>query len=105
MGMLMRLRFFVPIAVLVMASGCNDSPPEVTGMVTLDEKPLDDATIVFEAKDGKVAPATGKIQNGKYTLKVAPGEKVVRILAMRPSAKKDAVMGANPMESIVPAAY
>ncbi len=61
---------------LLLASGCGGtSGPElanVTGTVTLDDKPLADAAVVFapEAQgDEQVRPALGRTdQNGKYSL-------------------------------------
>lgn len=61
------------LCVLVTAFvGCGESNPpteEVTGVVTLDGKPVEGATITFTADDAAGESATGKSGvDGKYTL-------------------------------------
>jgi len=83
------------------AAGCGGSEAEVSGSVTVDGQPLKDGDIIFEAADGSVTPAAGKIVDGKYSLKVLPGPKKVRINASRPTKKPDPVMGAAARESMI----
>src|SRR5229473_2707290 len=63
---------------------CGVSEVEVSGMVTMDKHPLKEGDIVFEESDKSKTPAAGKIVEGRYTLKVLPGSKTVRITASRP---------------------
>lgn len=62
---------------LVPFAGCSgtDAPPvgEVTGTVTLDAKPLADATVMFQPTQAG-RPSTGKTdQEGRYTLDYVDG--------------------------------
>lgn len=62
----MRRLFILPL-LFVLAAGCGGQgrPPlaTVTGTVTLDDKPIKNGTIVFEAPG--LRPATGKIVDGE----------------------------------------
>jgi hypothetical protein len=72
--------------------GCNGGLATIEGKVNFDGEPVEQGTIVFEPTDGTGAVAGGNIQNGKYRLgpesKLAPGNKIVRISAMRSTGKK-----------------
>jgi hypothetical protein len=89
------LSFFLPLAIaLGLLSGCKASPQsnydavtlvEVSGTVTLDDKPLPNAIVKFEGENGQ--RSMGKTDEaGNYTLDfdsekkgTTPGEKIVRI--------------------------
>ena len=86
---------------LVVSLGCGSSESAVSGTVTVDGAPLKEGDIIFEPADGQGTPAAGKIVDGKYTLKVSPGSKKVRINASRPAKKIDPVMGAAARESMI----
>jgi hypothetical protein len=101
----MCVRCFLLFGLALMFFGCSESTPDVTGTVTLDDQPLAEGTIVFESEDGKTPAASGTISSGKYSLKVAPGPKTVRILATKASDKVDPAMGGAPKVSIIPAVY
>jgi hypothetical protein len=77
---------------LVCGSGCGSGQATVEGKVTFEGQPVEQGTIVFEPADGTGAVAGGKIENGKYRLgteeQLTPGNKIVRILAMRTTGKK-----------------
>jgi hypothetical protein len=86
----------------LLAAGCGGmSEAQVSGTVLLDGKPLQEGDIIFEEVDKTKTPAGGKVSDGKYTLKVQPGSKVVRITASRPTKKPDPVMGASARESMI----
>lgn len=86
---------------LVVSGGCSSSESEVSGTVMVDGQPLKEGDIIFEDAKGIITPAAGKIVDGKYTLKVLPGQKKVRINASRPTKKPDPVMGAAARESMI----
>src|SRR5262245_11762932 len=90
--MLPRKRLLFALTV-VLLSGCSfDNRVVVTGIVTVDGKPVDEGTINFAANDGQGTSAGGKIENGKYTLKdtgaVTPGKKNVNITAVRKTGRQ-----------------
>jgi hypothetical protein len=90
-------------AALVPLAGCGGSATsDVSGTVLIDGNPLPEGEIIFEAEDGQTTPAAGPIKDGKYSVKVAPGKKKVRINASRPTKKPDPVMGAAARESMIP---
>src|SRR3954470_999467 len=86
---------------LLAAAGCSGSESSVSGTVNMDGQPLKEGDIIFEPADGQGSPAAGKIVDGKYTIKIAPGMKKVRINASRPTKKPDPVMGAAARESMI----
>jgi hypothetical protein len=88
------------LAGLLFALGCSGSGlAEVSGTVLMDDQPLKEGEIIFEEKDQSKTPAAGKISEGKYKLEVTPGSKIVKILASRPTAKPDPVMGSAAREA------
>jgi hypothetical protein len=89
------------LVVVLACVGCNSSESSVSGSVTVDGQPLKEGDIIFEPADGQGSPAAGKIVDGKYTLKIAPGNKKVRINASRPAKKPDPVMGTAARESMI----
>ena len=86
---------------LAVLTGCGPVEAEVSGTVTIDKKLLAEGDIIFEEADKSKTPAAGKIINGKYTLKVLPGSKLVRVTASRPTAIPDPVMGAAAREPMI----
>jgi hypothetical protein len=67
------------LPVVLLAAGCQRSgAPElapVTGVVTLDGKPLADALIAFEPDDGPTASIAWTDENGTYDLEFKGGLK------------------------------
>jgi hypothetical protein len=71
---------------LIFGSGCGGSNPSgrvpISGLVTLDDTPIDVGTIEFSPITGKLGSG-GKITAGKYSLPLEkglpPGEYIVRI--------------------------
>jgi hypothetical protein len=87
---------------VLLAAGCGGiADAHVSGTVLMDGKLLAEGDIIFEEMDKSKTPAGGKIVDGKYTLTVQPGSKVVRITASRPTKKPDPVMGAAARESMI----
>lgn len=66
-----------------LVTGCQKAPPEgtVSGIVTLNGQPVSggSALIRMEPVDGQTQPNDCAIVDGKYELKIAPGEKKVQI--------------------------
>lgn len=81
------------LLVLGLIAGCGPAVAEVSGTVLIDGNPLKEGDIIFMEADNSVTPSSGKIVDGKYTLKVLPGSKVVRINASRPPLIPDKVLG------------
>ena len=90
-------------------AGCGGGPKtaKVSGTVTLDGKPLDEAVIEFDAGDGSV-PTSLEISGGEFSGTVVVGEKTLRFFAMRPS-KRDRRLAPTdvqaPLENTLPDRY
>jgi hypothetical protein len=94
---------FVLALALALLAGCAGKPQaEVAGTVKIDGQPLQEGEIIFAAADGQTAPSAATIVEGKYSLQVAPGKKLVRINASRPTKVVDPVMGTAARESMIP---
>jgi hypothetical protein len=81
---------------LLFLLGCGDGSGkvvEVSGTVLMDGVPLEEGDILFEAPDLSSTPGGGKIEKGKYRIKVSPGPKKVKITASRSTGVPDPVMG------------
>ncbi len=98
------------ILIAVCAIGCGgsigDLPDkfEVTGSVTFDGEPVEDGAIVFDSADGQSTPVGGAIVDGKYSVEVPAGRKLVRISASRETGEKD-MYGEPIVDSYVPGKY
>ena len=90
------------------AVGCKPPGPvmvSVLGTVTWNGKPLPAGTIVFAPDDDRGVPDHGNIKEGKYRLRVKPGQKKVAIYADRETSEPDPIMGRPPREQYLPAKY
>jgi hypothetical protein len=93
----MRTHLGIALVVLGIISlqGCSqsDGPATypVTGSVTMGGKPIEKGSIVFDPADGQGTSAMGGIENGQFTAEVPPGEKILRINAVRTTDEKRAV--------------
>jgi len=96
--------YLIGCAVLV---GCSSEPGEypVSGKVTWNKEPLPTGNITFTPVSNAFAPASTKIENGTYSLRVREGEMKVEILADRDIGKKDPVMKLAPREMYIPKKY
>ncbi len=79
--MTMTVKFFKGLCLLTICAGVtgcsSDSGPElgfVTGVVTLDGKPLPDANVAFQPEDGAPSYGTTDAQ-GRYELVYTPKKK------------------------------
>lgn len=64
-----------------LAGGCGPGVATVSGEVTVGGRPLEKGVISFVAAEGRAAPATANIENGKYSVTTVPGNKRVQISA------------------------
>lgn len=84
------------MAVSLFATGCGSSGPEiayVAGRVTMDGKPLANATVVFIPENGRPAGARTDA-DGKYVLNFTegrrgaiPGKNSIRIMTVREASQ------------------
>jgi hypothetical protein len=76
--------------VLLSALGCgNSNSGQVTGLIQLDGKPLDEGQITFFPEDGKTKTTGGKIETGgRYSVLVPAGTMKVVISAPKVVGKK-----------------
>jgi hypothetical protein len=86
---------------LLLIAGCGEPMAEVSGTVFLDEQPLSEGDIIFEEVDRSKTPVGGKIVDGRYSVRMLPGSKVVKISASRPARKPDPVMGTAAREALI----
>lgn len=112
----MHLRNFIAIFCLAacVLAGCNQGPAReanpryaVTGTVTLDGQPITEGEIIFESAEDASAgipPAIGKIENGNYEVKAAPGTKKVSVSVKVPDGPAD-VTGLQPTKETIPSKY
>lgn len=89
------------LAIGLICIGCGDGLAQVSGTVLIDGQPLPEGEIIFEESDKSKTPAAGKVIAGKYTVRVVPGTKLVRISASRPTKIPDPVMGAAAREALI----
>jgi hypothetical protein len=73
------------LAVMACMAGCSRSGglTEISGSVSYDGQPVKKGIITFAPANGAGPTAAAKINDGKYSVKIAPGEKLVRIEGYR----------------------
>lgn len=103
----------VTCALSVVGCGKSDGPKTyvVKGTVTLDDQPLPTGHINLVPTDGKGGSAASEIRNGKYEVRIVPGQKSVEITSEKVTGKQKAYPG-DPKspefdikEQIIPAKY
>ena len=77
-----KLLLLVALLTLV---GCSagDGLVEIGGTVTFDGEPIPDGRIQFRSTEGDQQAYAGLIENGRYSLRVAPGPASVEVRASR----------------------
>jgi hypothetical protein len=68
---------------LAACSGPEARPHRVTGTVTWKGVPIENGRINLIAADGKSAPASAKIEQGRFELYATPGVKRVEVLSQK----------------------
>lgn len=73
--------WFLFTSLLAVSMGCSDEITlrRITGIVTLDGKPLDNGQVVITPVDQKSSAAAAEITDGQFSCPVMPGEKKVSI--------------------------
>jgi hypothetical protein len=78
-------------AAVLTANGCGSGKIPVEGNVRFAGTPVEEGMITFEPADGKGPTTGGRIADGKYELAAeagaTPGEKIVRIVALRKTGR------------------
>lgn len=109
-------RFFASVSVLVVtlsALGCGGGPANVSGVVTLDGKAVEGATVTFtpDSKDGGgVGGSYGKTDaQGRYTLRTVSGDKPGAVVGKHKVTISQSIPDPNNAEGIakelIPARY
>jgi len=70
-------------AALLLAGCGGDGLLDIAGQVTYDGKPIENGTIDFVSIDGQSPTAGCLIEGGRYSLRVTPGKKHVKIQGYR----------------------
>jgi hypothetical protein len=89
-------------------AGCNDAGPKtypVTGTVTLDGQPLQEADIVFVPLDAALGPDAGQIHDGSFAFRAKAGRKRVEIRTSRPFRINTAMGETTIWKNHLPARY
>lgn len=106
----MRLFRLLPVGVLLLLTGCGTKMAPVSGRVTLDKKPLVNATVIFEPVSNEKNPGPGSSgktnENGEYSLVpfagsgngALIGKHVVRITSYEGDDGK--IPSSNPNETV-----
>ena len=101
-----RIVFLLSVFSVFAIVGCGgDGLTDVTGTVTIDGMPLAEGDIILEAADKNAAPQGTTIKNGEFKLRIAPGNKIVRITASEGDGKIDPLMKTEGKRSIIPAEF
>ena len=90
--------------------GCSREPKQyvVAGEVTFKGQPVAQGDIVFADAKGSSVAAVGKIKDGRYQVRMLPGDKKVRITSAKETGKMiEGAMGVKYPERIdlIPAKY
>lgn len=102
-----RLRCLMFSSLCLLAfSGCSQRKAEVSGTITLDDKPVEAGTITFIPVDGKATTEGGAISDGRYTVHLRPGTMKITISALKlpPGETPSPAANARAQETI-PARY
>ena len=89
MNVFRQIPLLVCLLFISALTGCNRGPQmcEVTGKVSFQGKAVEEGDIVFADVDKRAPTAAGRIEFGKYRVKVLPGKKSVRITGNKKTGK------------------
>lgn len=94
--MLRNLRYVMSGSLVLMlcSAGCSsDGLVKIDGTVTFRGLPLEKGNITFLPANGDSPTAAAIIENGQYTVRVAPGSKLVKIEGFKVLGKKQLYPG------------
>jgi hypothetical protein len=82
---------FLILLLLFSFSGCGNRQKlvEITGTITINGESIDKGVIQFVPVNGVGQEGGGAIQKGKFTAKVPPGEKIVRVDGSKVTGTKE----------------
>lgn len=89
-------------------AGCSDGKPPnypLSGAITFEGKPVPEGTIMFIPSDKRSGTAKAEIVDGKYTLELPAGEKLVKVEASRFIGPEDKSLGVRPRDQYLPDRY
>lgn len=73
-------RIFLLLTVgLLLGCGSDDDRVSVSGLVLVDDRPMEGVTVVFMEDGGSAMATTTTGSDGKFTARVAPGKNVVTL--------------------------
>lgn len=106
-----KMRVFVAasLCLILTGAGCGsgDTGPakyKVTGLVTLDEKPIPEGVITLYPTEQGLDADAGPIKDGKFSFTAKPGPKRVEIMASR-VMEKQVIPGKVESEQYLPDIY
>lgn len=77
------------LAFVACGTGCGPAGYRVSGAVSFADVPVDGGTISFVPADGNGPTFGGMIKQGRYEVVApTPGQKIVRVSAVRPTGRK-----------------
>jgi len=99
----------LPVAIALLM-GCRPAGPltyPVTGIVTLDEEPVERGEIIFTPEDRRIGPEFGEIINGKCRCRAKAGKQQVQITASHevPGTQGQGFRGTSLIENYIPPQY
>jgi hypothetical protein len=96
------------LGALCVALGCSDAGPKtyaVSGLVTLDGRPLEEGDIYFYSRDPQISADYGKIKGGRFAFRAKAGSKRVEIKASGIVPGKKTPMGGPVRINVLPSRY
>lgn len=94
--------FLMPVVLL----GCHgDGLVSVSGTAQWQGQPIEKGMINFYPTDPSQRPHGGPIEDGAFSFRASPGEKLVEVFADRPVGEPDPVMNLQRYEQFIPTRY
>ncbi len=90
-------RAMLPLMLLALL-GCGKATTSVSGVVTIDDAPLESGIISFAPTEGEGTAVVATISGGKYSAQMSTGKKQVQISAPMVIGKRKEYDGPNAPE-------